>query len=386
MKMVALGDFMPSRIPSINPAKHPEETFELWSIPAFDAGQPEILRGSEIGSSKKCVEPGDVLLSRIVPHIRRSCVVTPNTNNRQIASGEWITFRGNAFDPDYLRHILVSDPFHSEFMQTVAGVGGSLLRARPEGIKAIKIPLPPLDEQKRIAGILDQAGALRRLRARALAKLNALGQAIFHEMFGDPLADHADNPMWTCEPLDASIKYIDYRGKTPPKAQAGIRLITAKNVKMGHINREPLEFIEEEAFDSWMTRGFPRKGDVLFTTEAPLGNVAILDFDGKFAVGQRLLTMQPDPNRITSEYLSFFLRSPRFVRKMIENSSGSTVRGIKSKLLKKISICYPSLDEQLRFGVALNSALQAKENAEVSEQQQISLYASLQHHAFRGKL
>jgi len=92
-------------------------------------------------------------------------------------------------------------------------------------IGSLKIPLPPLEEQRRIAGILDQADALRRLRTRALDKLNTLGQAIFHEMFGDPLADHSKDPEWTLEALDAHINYIDYRGKTPPKAPSGVRLV-----------------------------------------------------------------------------------------------------------------------------------------------------------------
>ena len=146
MRMVTLAELMPSKIPSVNPAKFPDETFELWSIPAFDAGKPDMLTGSEIGSSKKCVEPEDVLLSRIVPHIRRSWVVRPQNKKRQIASSEWITFRSERFFSPYLRHVLVSDEFHIKFMQTVAGVGGSLLRARPEGVKEIKIALPSLKE------------------------------------------------------------------------------------------------------------------------------------------------------------------------------------------------------------------------------------------------
>ena len=83
-------------------------------------------------------------------------------------------------------------------MQTIAGVGGSLLRARPESVREIEIPLPPLPEQKRIAAILDQADALRKHRQRALDHLNQLGQSIFYEMFGeiekgqDSLLDIAD--------------------------------------------------------------------------------------------------------------------------------------------------------------------------------------------------
>jgi len=136
MRMVPLGDLMASRVPSLDPSKYPKEVFELWSIPAFDTGQPEITEGANIGSSKKCVEPNDVLLSRIVPHIRRAWVVSKSQNEmRQLASSEWIVFRDESFYPDYLRHALTSDSFHSRFMQTVAGVGGSLLRARPDGVK-----------------------------------------------------------------------------------------------------------------------------------------------------------------------------------------------------------------------------------------------------------
>ena len=94
--LVQLGEFMAEKVPSLNPAKFPDEEFELWSIPAFDKGEPERLLGSEIGSAKKIVQPLDVLLSRIVPHIRRSWVVSRGNGSRQIASGEWIIFSADA--------------------------------------------------------------------------------------------------------------------------------------------------------------------------------------------------------------------------------------------------------------------------------------------------
>src|SRR5690554_8031256 len=76
---------------SVNPANYPDETFELLSIPAFDKGEPEIVEGKAIGSSKSCVQPNDVLLSKIVPHIKRCWVVpAPQGTYRQIGSGEWI--------------------------------------------------------------------------------------------------------------------------------------------------------------------------------------------------------------------------------------------------------------------------------------------------------
>ena len=133
VREIELGELMPQEgRRSVNPADYPGEVFELLSIPAYDRGSAEIALGSEIGSTKQAVQPGDVLLSKIVPHIRRAWVVEPSAGSRQIASSEWIVFRSKEADARYLRHFLVSDGFHRQFMQTVSGVGGSLLRARPK--------------------------------------------------------------------------------------------------------------------------------------------------------------------------------------------------------------------------------------------------------------
>lgn len=150
-EMVELGRFMASGLPSIDPSRSPEERFELWSIPAHEGREPERPLGKEIGSAKKGVQPNDVLLSRIVPHIRRTWVVAPSRNaERQIASGEWIVFRGDDFVPEYLARVLISDFFHAQFMQTVTGVGGSLSRANPKAVAEIRIPLPRLEVQREI--------------------------------------------------------------------------------------------------------------------------------------------------------------------------------------------------------------------------------------------
>ena len=156
---IPLGDLMATKSGSVDPAKFAEEIFDLYSIPAFDRGEPEIVAGSAIGSAKLVVEPGDVLLSRIVPHIRRAWVVGKDHGRRIIASGEWIVFRSESANPDYLRQVLVGDPFHAQFMNPVAGVGGSLLRARPAHVAKVVIPLPPLAEQRWIAEVLDRAEA-----------------------------------------------------------------------------------------------------------------------------------------------------------------------------------------------------------------------------------
>ena len=155
-ELVPVGRFLRSKVKSTDPRKTPDEIFELWSIPAYDAGKPELLQGSDIGSSKKVVYPDDILLSRIIPHIRRSWVVKENSDKRcQIASTEWIIFSSHEVTPEFLRRIIISDPFHVRFMQTITGVGGSLARANPSAVADIQIPLPPLEVQREIVAEIE---------------------------------------------------------------------------------------------------------------------------------------------------------------------------------------------------------------------------------------
>lgn len=80
------------------------------------------------------------------------------------------------------------------------------------------------------------------------------------------------------------FQFIDYRGKTPEKVSSGVKLITAKNVRMGYLKEEPQGFVTEKTYHEWMTRGFPQIGDLLFTTEAPMGNVCLVENDEPFAL------------------------------------------------------------------------------------------------------
>lgn len=149
--MVKLKELM-RKTKSIDPGKYPDEEFALYSIPAYDNGIPEKIFGRDIGSSKILLKDSDVVLSKIVPHIRRTWVITDG--EKQIGSSEWIVFNDDRFDPQFIANYLKSDVFHYQLLTTVAGVGGSLNRARPAAVAELKIPLPPLGEQKRIAEIL----------------------------------------------------------------------------------------------------------------------------------------------------------------------------------------------------------------------------------------
>lgn len=168
---------------------------------------------------------------------------------------------------------------------------------------------------------------------------------------------------WVWVKLKDISHFIDYRGKTPLKTSSGIRLITAKNVRMGFIKDDPLEFIDESDYYSWMNRGIPDKGDILFTTEAPLGNVAQLDTSNKVALAQRIITISPFVS-LDQVFLKYCLMSPQIQQLILNNATGSTVSGIKSSRLKLISIPLATLKEQRRIGKKIDRLFEKIERAE----------------------
>ncbi|MEJ1227624.1 restriction endonuclease subunit S [Pseudomonas sp. CCNWLW56] len=157
---------------------------------------------------------------------------------------------------------------------------------------------------------------------------------------------------WKTMPLeDWMAAIIDYRGKTPRKTTSGIPLVTAKIVKNGRIEA-PEEFIAEADYDDWMRRGIPEPGDVVLTTEAPLGEVAQLD-DTKIALAQRIITLRGKPDLLDNTYLRFALQSAPIQEQLFGRSSGSTVSGIKQSELRKLTLRFPPVDEQRRVANVL---------------------------------
>ena len=143
------------------------------------------------------------------------------------------------------------------------------------------------------------------------------------------------------EAMDA---IIDYRGKSPEKQTFGVPLITAKVIKGGRII-EPDEFIRETDYDDWMRRGLPLPGDVVLTTEAPLGEVAQLD-NRKVALAQRVITLRGKHGVLDNTFLKFLLQSARVQSELQARATGTTVVGIKQSELRKVSLLLPTFTEQ----------------------------------------
>lgn len=181
---------------------------------------------------------------------------------------------------------------------------------------------------------------------------------------------------WKWARLGNIAKFIDYRGKTPNKIDAGVRLITAKNIRYGYIDLVPEEFISEADYEQWMTRGFPRVGDTLFTTEAPLGNAAVIDINERFALAQRAICFQWHYSTVSRFMLIQILASP-FQNQLLDNSSGMTATGVKASRLKEIPVVIPPAEEQQRIVAKVDELMALCDQLELRSESQLAAHQTL---------
>ncbi|MDZ4141105.1 MAG: restriction endonuclease subunit S [Methylotenera sp.] len=245
-------------------------------------------------------------------------------------------------------------------------------------IKSIKIPLPYINRQREIVRkfnlvkledeqlkfeLINQQSLLRKLRCSILEeafkgnltadwrlKNSNLEQASkLYERKSIPNNEKTFEipSAWIYVQISDIFNFIDYRGKTPKKLKSGMRLITAKNVKSGFLSLEPQDFISDAEYTERMTRGYPKNGDILFTTEAPLGNVCILNTkDEHVSTGQRVITLQSNSEFICNKFFVFFMQTQTFQELLLEKASGVTAKGIKASRLKEILLPLTSISEQ----------------------------------------
>ncbi|EDJ0069486.1 restriction endonuclease subunit S [Listeria monocytogenes] len=162
--------------------------------------------------------------------------------------------------------------------------------------------------------------------------------------------------------LEHIEKVLDFRGKSPTKfgmewLDKGYLVLSALNVKAGYIDKSvEAKFGSQELFDKWMGEQRLRKGDVVFTTEAPLGNVAQIPDNNGYILNQRAVAFKTFPDIMDNDFLAQFLRSPFFQHKLNMNASGGTAKGIGMKEFAKLSSYLPKdVKEQKKIGALLKT-------------------------------
>lgn len=279
--------------------------------------------------------------------------------------------------PRYLYHWIVSDHTQANLRkcsrQTTNISNLSLPQARE-----LVLPLPPLDQQKRIAAILDQADALRRLRQRAIDRLNTLGQAIFHEMFGDnakaqrvPLGDVIEVRSSLADPKLPENRDLPHVG--PEHISSGSRRISWERVVS----------CQEDGVTSG--KYVFEEGDVIYSKIRPyLDKVAIADRTGMCSADMYALNCKTK-NSLPS-FIHFALGTSDFLSYAARSSGRANIPKINRKQLLAYPIPLPTLDAQREFENKIQILEDFRMIAERHARRTGSLFASLQSSAFRGEL
>ncbi|WP_424980385.1 restriction endonuclease subunit S [Leisingera sp. S232] len=338
---------------SVTPKDHPQETFDLFSVPAFENRVPDQPLGEEIKSNKQSVEPGNVLLCKIVPHLNRVWTVPEKATNRQIASGEWVRYDTAGLDPEYVRLALSSPEFRDEFMTTISGVGGSLTRARPQMFNQFDIPLPPLAEQRRIVEKLDQLSARTRAAKDHLTHVQTLAtrakQATLAAAFrGDLSSKTLNTEDWEQVAFCELISDGPTNGWSP-KADGdinGTRTLKLSATTSGELDLSEgcvkyLSVRPDEHSKFWL-----RPGDLLIQRANSLqylGASAI--FEGPVAtyIYPDLMMRVRVRDEAMRKYLWRFLNSPEARSYFRDNATGTAgnMPKISGKLLKALVVPVP---------------------------------------------
>ena len=260
--------------------------------------------------------------------------------------------------------------------------GAGLKHISKDYLENIEIPVIDLPIQQKIANILDKADEIRRYNKELIEKYDALTQSLFLDMFGEYINDKS------CYiEIEKIANFIDYRGKTQTKVKSGIPLISATSVRSGFLDKTRLDYITEETYSKVMTRGFPKIGDVLFTTEgATMGFTCRIPegFD-RFAVGQRLITLQETVNY--NSYVLEFMINSSSVQKVIFNlATGSAVKGISSAKFSRIKVPNPPLKIQVEFKNRIRLIETQKQQAQEALVKSENLFQGLLQQVFKGKL
>lgn len=249
----------------------------------------------------------------------------------------------------------------------------------------ITIPLPPLNEQKRIAALLDQVDDLRRKRQRAIDRLNQLGQAIFHEMFGD--SNSASGWKHDCQHL-ASVcsKVTDGTHQSPKWSEGGIPFIFVSNVRGHRIDMNTSKYVSRDEFETLTKHAKIESGDVLYTCVGSYGHTAVVDGRNDFIFQRHIAHIKPNREMINPQYLAWCLEAPLLKRQADALSTGIAQKTVTLSALKSFAVPIPPMTMQLAF----ERRITALEDNRTKQDRDLaivdSLFASLQHRAFQGEL
>ncbi|WP_165930899.1 restriction endonuclease subunit S [Paralcaligenes ureilyticus] len=324
---------------------------------------------------------GSVLFSSRAPIGHVAINAVPMATNQGFKS---FIPKAGILDAKFLFHWLRKNKAYLESL----GNGATFKEVSKATVSRIEIALPPLVYQRRIAAILDQADALRVKRRDALAQLDSLTQSIFIEMFGDPVS----NPKsWKIAPLSQCAERIQIgpfgtQLHEEDYIDGGIPLINPTHLRDGRISPDISLTVSEEKYAE-LGNYYLMEGDLIMGRRGEMGRCAVITSrEQGWLCGTGSLFVRPKASVISPIYLGLVISSPS-MRRFLENvAQGVTMANLNKTIVGAIPIPVPPIKKQIAFVSQLKATKEIKNQNRSSLAELNTLFASLQHRAFRGEL
>ena len=254
-----------------------------------------------------------------------------------------------------------------------------------ELLRPIKIPLPPIAEQKRIAAIAQKADRLRRTRRYTLELSDSYLRSVFLEMFGDPVA----NPKgWESYTLDqVSKKITDGEHLNPVFQRIGYPIVMAQQVEDDGVNLSDCCYVSEADFLKFTKKCKPQLQDILLVSRgATIGRSCVVDVDKGFCLMGSVILIKPNDNFINSQFLSYLLKTSSY-QKILKTTSGSSAQqAIYIANLREKPVITPPLPLQEKFAQIVQRFERLRIQQREADRQAEHLFQTILHRAFRGEL
>ncbi|HEY8063729.1 MAG TPA: restriction endonuclease subunit S [Methylosinus sp.] len=369
---------------AINPVTIPASTNYVGLEHIFGDGSfSEIskVEPGDLASTKFAFSEKHVLFGKLRPYLRK----TARPNFSGICSTDIIPIQpSKRLTRDYLFHFLRTDDVVAR--ATSMSSGANLPRISPKHLVEFEIPLPPLDEQRRIATILDQADALRQKRGEVLSLLEHLTGALFDEMFSSAGNDWA---VMSIGELSTDIRTGPFGSQLLHSefVSDGIAVLGIDNAVANTFRWGERRFITPEKY-AQLKRYTVKPGDVIITIMGTCGRAAIVPQDIPVAINTKhLCCITLDTSKILPEFMhAAFLLHPQILKQLGLQTKGAIMPGLNMGIIKALTLPVPPIERQLRFRSKLEALATVRNKALRQRDHFEALIASLQHRAFRGEL
>lgn len=385
------------RVETWNPLRAaPDEEFRYIDLSAVDQDTKSITEAREIACAeapsraRQLVRTGDVLVSTVRPNLNGVARV-PNDLDGATASTGFCVLRPDSekLSGSYLFHWVKSAAFVGDMVSKATGASYPAVSDRI--IFESLFPLPPLEEQRRIAAILDQAETLRTQRRTALALLDSLTQSLFLDMFGNsethdwPIANigeivDEENGSIRTGPFGSQLLHSEF-------VDEGVAVLGIDNAVANEFRWGERRYVTHEKYEE-LKRYTVRPGDVLITIMGTCGRCAVVPEDIPLAINTKhLCCISVDRRKVAPDYLhAYFLRHPTARKYLEQTAKGAIMSGLNMGIIKAMPIALPPLPLQQTFATRIQSIEALKTTHRRALAALDALFASLQQRAFAGML